>query len=69
MNNQFTINVTISLTQFKMLQEGAAMATDLFNKSHPKHGYIVHDKIIDLDSFLNMAITNEYQNTLAEFNK
>lgn len=65
-NSNFEVKVSLTLTQFKMLQEGAEMLTENFNKMHPKHGYVQSDKHFSMDQFLDYAIRDKYEEVCKE---
>lgn len=58
--NNLEIKVSVTLNQLKLLQDGAAIASENFNRTHPKHGYVQHDKHISIEQFLDWAIRDKY---------
>lgn len=66
MNNSLEIKVSINLQQLKLLQEGATIMSDNFNRTHPKHGYVQSDKHFSIDQFLDYAIREMYDQVLHE---
>lgn len=58
--NDLSITIQISYTTLKLLQDGAYIMTENFNKTHPHHGYVQHDKIFTWDKFLDIAIQEQY---------
>lgn len=62
--NDLTITINIDYITLKLLQEGAAVMTSNFNRTHPKHGYVQSDKVFTWDMFLKDAIRNQYESEL-----
>lgn len=58
--NDLSITIQISYTTLKLLQDGAYIMTENFNKTHPHHGYVQNDKIFTWNKFLDIAIQEQY---------
>lgn len=58
--NDLSITIQISYTTLKLLQDGAYIMTENFNKNIPCNGYVQHDKIFTCDKFLEIAIQEQY---------
>lgn len=65
-NNTLEVKVTLTLNQLKMVQVGADLMTVNFNRTHPKHGYVQHDKIFGIDDFIDWAIREKYESVVKE---